>query len=76
MGRGISQPLERNAMERKGAERSGGLHKPKARKTGETPCAARSGQSPLAAFAFAVAFQKIRGGVAGKNETVTKLETG
>ena len=27
-------------------ERSGGLHKPKARKIGEAPCAARSGQSP------------------------------
>jgi hypothetical protein len=37
---------------------------------------ARGAELPLAAFAFVVALQKIRAGVAGRNEVVTKLSCG
>ena len=48
-----------------GVERAKGCTS-EARKPGETTCA-REGRSPLAAFAVAFAFQKIRVGVAGRN---------
>ena len=53
------------------AERSGGLHKRSAEAWGN-PLRARGAELPLAAFAVALAFQKIRAGVAGMNEVVTK----
>ena len=54
-------------MER--AERSGGLHKRSAEAWGN-PLRARGAELPLAAFAVALAFQKIRAGVAGMNRPV------
>jgi len=72
-------------------ERSGGLHKrhrgPRrvflarwgggARKIGETPCAARSGQSPLARFGFLMRAHQRTGikrvGVAGRNGPLRRV---
>jgi hypothetical protein len=57
------------------AERSGGLHKRSAEAWGN-PLRARGAELPLAAFAVALAIQKFRVGVAGRNEAVTKLRSG
>ena len=65
-GEGDLPPLKRSEAGVERAERSGGLHKRSAEAWGN-PLRARGAELPLGAFAVAVAFQKIRAGVAGRN---------